>query len=82
MTESTDIWMERGLLEKARGDFQEAAMHDYNRDVYYPAMKALRERCAAIGHRPQNKWHDNGLGWMWCYCNQCGKRLDVMGPDS
>jgi hypothetical protein len=79
---SSDIWRERLLLEKAHSEFQAQAMNDYNRTVYHPALKLLRARCAEIGHRPQDRWHDNGIGWRWRYCNQCGERVDISGPDA
>ena len=78
---SATIFERRHRLEKARGEFQQAAMRDYNKDLFYPAMKALREECAAKGHCPGSKWHDNGIGWRWRYCNQCADRLDITGPD-
>ena len=76
-----DICTERLRLDKQRSKYQAAAMHDYNRDVYYPALKSLRARCAEMGHKPQDRWHDNGIGWSWRYCGRCGERLDVTGPD-
>ena len=80
MSEALSIWTRRLHVEKARSEFQEAAMHDYNRDVFYPAMKALRAECSEVGHKPQAKWHVNGIGWSWRYCSQCADRLDITGP--
>lgn len=80
-----NIWEESHRLEKARAEFQKAAMHDYNRDIYYPAMTVLREKCAEAGHSevtPLTRWHDNGIGWSWRYCTQCAERLDITGPES
>lgn len=77
MSESTEIWRERLRLEKARRDRVEALMDVYERETHYPAMQALRERCEAIGHRPQSRWHDNGLGWTWRHCGQCGATMDL-----
>lgn len=80
-TESSKIWHERNALEKERRDKQRDLMKEYDREVYYPSMKALRERCSIIGHRPQAEWHYNGLGWMRKYCNQCGSICEISGPD-
>jgi hypothetical protein len=74
------IWEQRIRLEKARRAYEEEQMRDYDRDEYYPAMKALRQQCAESGHSPQGKWHDNGIGWSWRYCSQCADRLDITGP--
>ena len=75
-----DIRAEKRRIEKERSAYQAAAMSDYNRDVYLPAIKALHARCAEQGHRPQAIWHDNGLGWHWRYCGRCEERLDITGP--
>ena len=40
-------------------------------------MKELRERCSVSAIA--GKFHDNGLGWSWFYCNQCGARIRSKG---
>jgi len=78
-TESTKIWKEKGLIEKARRDKMRELMGEYDKTVYYPAMKALRERCEKVGHRWQ--FIDvNPVGYPIFVCNQCGSteiRKDV-----
>ena len=76
---STQIWREHHDIQSARTAKLREAMADYDRDVYRPALKALRERCAALGHVRGN-FHDNGFGWTWFYCNQCGDRMEIEGP--
>jgi hypothetical protein len=77
---STQIWREKHEIEEARRHEMREAMEEYDRTVYHPAMNSLRERCAAIGHKRGN-FHDNGIGWTWFYCNQCGDRMEIEGPD-
>ncbi len=70
-TESTKIWIEKGLIEKARRNKMQELMSEYDKNVYYPAKKALRERCDKVGHR----WHFsdvNPVGYPIFVCNQCG----------
>lgn len=76
MNESTEIWREKFQIDKARRQKMHDAMEEYDQTIYYPAMKLLQERCAAIGHK-KGVFHDNGLGWSWWYCNQCGSRMDI-----
>jgi hypothetical protein len=69
-TESTKIWEEKFLIEKARRDKLQELMGEYDKTVYYPARKALRERCEAVGHH----WHFhdvNPVGYPIFVCNQC-----------
>lgn len=73
MTES--IWKRHRQLMKERGDKMQELMEEYDKTVYYPALKALREECEATGHVRGN-FHDNGLGWCWYWCNQCGAAFD------
>jgi hypothetical protein len=71
VTESTKIWMEKNLIEKARRDKMKEVMEEYDKTVYYPARKALTERCSKIGH----SWHFhdiNPVGYPIFFCNQCG----------
>jgi hypothetical protein len=25
--------------------------------------------------------HNNGLGWIWFYCQECGGRYSILGPN-
>lgn len=77
---STQVWRDHGRIMRERMDKNREVMEEYDRTVYRPAMKALRERCERIGHI-RGKFHDNGLGWSWFYCNQCGARMEIEGPE-
>lgn len=70
-SESTKIWKEKGLIDRARRDKMTELMGDYDKTVYWPARKQLIERCAKLGH----KWHfhdTNPVGYPIFVCNQCG----------
>lgn len=43
---------------------------------YLAARKALELECEALGHWP-GAHHDNGLGWEWDYCSECGAKINV-----
>lgn len=76
MNESSDIWKRHGAIQVALMKEKERAMAAYKKDVYWPAMQQLEKDCAAIGHHRGNFW-DNGLGWSWFYCSNCGARMDI-----
>jgi hypothetical protein len=78
---STQIWRDKWAIDEARRKKMHEAMDEYDRNVYQPAMKELRGRCASIGHVRGN-FHNNGLGWTWFYCNQCGDRMEIEGPST
>jgi hypothetical protein len=62
-------------IEKLRRDAQREAMRVYDTETYYPALKALREECAALpGGHTEGHHHNNGLGWVWWYCGRCGAK--------
>jgi hypothetical protein len=65
------IWTRAHRLDKARMEERERLMEEYDKNVYWPARKALIAECEAKGHQ-RGKFHDNGLGWQWYYCSQCG----------
>jgi hypothetical protein len=73
--EHTEIWRERFRIDSARREKLHEAMDEYDTTIYIPAVKALQERCEKLGH-VRGKLHDNGLGWTWYYCNQCGAAFD------
>ncbi len=79
-SESLEIWSERHAIEKARRAKIAELMEKYDKEVYYPAKKALVARCAEIGHVRSSHYHDNGLGWVFFYCNQCGAKNESRGP--
>jgi hypothetical protein len=77
---SSEIWREVRDLERARRIKTKELTEEYERTVYRPARLALQKECKEIGH-VFGTLHDNGLGWTWSYCNICGDRFDVRGPD-
>lgn len=72
----SEIGDRRRQIDKCRRKKLEELMGEYDKTVYYPAMKQLVEDCEKIGHSG-GKYHDNGLGWHWFYCGKCGGRYDV-----
>lgn len=76
----SDIWDRRSALEDERRTKMQEAMAEYDKTVYYPAMKALREECKLEGHT-FGSLHNNGLGWTWFYCGKCAGRYNIVGPD-
>ena len=79
---SKSIWQRRGEIDRARMKKNQELMDEYDRMVYYPAKLALQKECAESerGHHG-GKYHDNGLGWSWFYCQSCGARYDITGPN-
>jgi hypothetical protein len=69
--ESTKIWKEKGLIERARRQKMSELMDEYDKTVYYPAKKELRERCEKVGHH-WNFRDTNPVGYPIFDCNQCG----------
>lgn len=53
-------------------------MHEYDRDVYGPALKELQAECAAGGHPEDSLWHDNGFCAVWQLCRLCGAKFNVL----
>lgn len=79
MTEETkSIWERRGILDRDRRKRNQELMQEYDETVYRPQMLALQKECeqSERGHHG-GKYHDNGLGWSWFYCNACGARYDI-----
>lgn len=79
--EKTELWRQRGEIDRLRREKNREVMEAYDRDVYYPALKKIREECAATGGHSGGKFHDNGFGWSWFYCGVCGARYNMHGPD-
>lgn len=71
---STEIWKERHRLDQERREAMRVLMADFDKQ-HFAKVRAMQERCAAIGH-VRGTFHDNGLGWTWYYCNQCGASFD------
>ena len=76
----SDIWRRRGDIDRARSRKMQELMAEYDLDVYLPAKQQLVRDCFREGHSG-GKYHDNGFGWSWFYCGQCGGRYDISGPN-
>ena len=74
------IWERKRALELARMKKVQEVMQEYDNIYYRPNNRALIRECFLQGHR-DGKFHYNGLGWTWLYCNQCGGRYNVEGPN-
>lgn len=69
------IWSRKQDIESARREKMKEMMDEYDKTVYYPALKALREECVAThGSHSKTTYHDNGFGWEWWYCGRCGAK--------
>lgn len=71
-----DIWREYHQLNKELSDYRSEVMREYMNTVYHPKLLELQKHCGEQGHM-RGKFHENGLGWCWYYCNRCGARMDV-----
>lgn len=78
MSEETPcIWKRRGMIDRERSRKMQELMEEYDKTVYYPQKLALQKECEeTVGHSG-GKYHDNGLGWHWFYCNACGARYNI-----
>lgn len=79
-TEHLQISQRRHIIEKDRREKMRSVMEDYDKNVFYPARKALVQDCFKLGHHPTHH-HSNGLGWSWFYCGYCGGRTRITGPN-
>lgn len=63
------------IIERLRREKMKNLMDEYDKTVYYPDLKELREECLAQhGEHNKSTYHDNGLGWEWWYCGRCGAK--------
>lgn len=65
------IWDGVHGLEKARREEVARLLREYDATVHRPALKALREQCAALGHN-MSFTHLGPLGDPWYACHTCG----------
>jgi hypothetical protein len=79
--DSKSIWLEHRTIMRARMEKNTELMREYDKTVYLPALKDVQERCGKVGHA-RGKFDDNGFGWSWYWCNRCGARFDIEGPDA
>jgi hypothetical protein len=67
-----EIWKERLELDQARRKKMNEAMDEYDRTVFWPARKALVERCKnETGHNWRFR-DTNPLGYPIFDCTLCG----------
>ena len=60
-------------IKEDRYQKQQELMGQYDQEVYWPALKALYQRCVdEYGEHSKGRWYENGLGWGWYYCDRCG----------
>jgi hypothetical protein len=72
----SELWHERSRIRSERSDFMRAAMEDYDKEVYYPAMDELQQRCEdELGHIA-GSWQNNGWGRSWRECTICHKVVE------
>jgi hypothetical protein len=69
MKTSREINQMRWDIDKARINKMKEAMADYDRDVYYPALKELYTLC----HHNWNFLDTNPIGYPIFKCAACGK---------
>lgn len=72
MNESLEIWQESHRIYKERREKMQELMSEYDQTVFYPAKKALRERCEKeTGHNMQFV-DTNPVGYPVFTCSTCG----------
>jgi hypothetical protein len=74
----SEICQERHRLDQERREAMRRLMADFDKQ-HFAKVRELQTRCAKIGH-VRGQFHDNGLGWSWYYCNQCGVAFEKEGP--
>lgn len=75
-----DIRRQLRDIRAARTKKMQDAMRDYDANVFYPSIRAAQELCCALGHN-RDGFHDNGLGWVFISCSDCGAMLEKRGPE-
>lgn len=63
-------------IKKNRRDKEKELMHSYDMDVYFPALRALRDRCVTEhGDHHYSHVAYNGWGGEFHTCGRCGYTL-------
>lgn len=83
MSETEDtfeiIWCDAAKIRRDENRARQLALKQHNetymKEVYAPAMAAIRERCEKLGHQ-RGDIQDNGMGHWWIKCYYCGKELE------
>lgn len=73
MIDYPSISHKASAIRRARIDKQQELMWAYDKEVYYPALKALRDECGVskAGH-DRRDYSTNGFGWETWRCSKCG----------
>ena len=61
-------------ITKRRMIEREKLLAEHNKK-FAAEFAQLKEDCGKEGHVRGN-YHNNGLGWEWYYCAECGGRFD------
>lgn len=77
---SRETRMARKEVERLRRQKMSDLMRGYDESVFYPALDSIKTECAASGHGHKN-YHNNGLGWTFTSCIDCGATLRKDGPN-
>jgi hypothetical protein len=67
----TDIWKRRHMLDKARREFMENAMVEYDR-THNEKMRELRAECAETSGHTWRFTNVGPVGHVWSHCGTCG----------
>lgn len=77
---SRETRMARKEVERLRYEKMRDLMREYDETVFYPALDSVKSECATGGHGYKN-YHNNGLGWTFTSCMDCGAMLRKDGPN-
>lgn len=70
LTCSKTLASETRALERERRQMVEKLMQEWEQDYFYPRLRDIQARCAALGH----KWRFSGFGPLgdpWYRCSTC-----------
>lgn len=67
------IWQRKIDIDRRQRDERSELLKEHN-EKFRKERVALIEECGKIGHVEGNL-HDNGLGFTWFYCANCGGRM-------
>ena len=71
------LFSRKHFIEDARKDKQQELMVEYDKEIYHPALKALREECGKQGHKANpNSFHQMANYEPRWYCNRCGMTME------
>jgi hypothetical protein len=76
-----EIWQAERRLKKERRERVEELMKEWDKEHYYPRLKALREECGKLGHNWQFT-HAGPTGLPWFMCHSCGMQKVIEDDDN